>query len=269
MTAPDRAPAVNKALAALAAAFTVIALALPMRGQTFTYVKLDGRDVRMLIAGDGGPTVVFESGWGEPLETWGKVQPAVSRFARTVAYDRAGYGLSDAGPPPRDGRKIATELRCALVAAGAAPPYVLVGASLGGPFVRVFAGLYPGDVASLVLVDPTNDAEGLERGDDPELAALPDTIAQARSSAVPAGVPVVLIDAPGPAELPFATAEIRESRALRREERAAESRAYEAWLAGVPGGRLLSTERSGHNVAQEQPSLVIDAIRQVVAEGRR
>src|SRR5262249_16554463 len=30
-----------------------------------------------------------------------------------------------------------------------------VGHSLGGPFVRVFAGLYPGEVAGLVLVDPT------------------------------------------------------------------------------------------------------------------
>ena len=81
--------------------------------------------------------MVFENGLGGPLELWGKVQPDVSRFARTVSYDRAGAGLSDEGPPPRDGRRIAAELRAALRFAGIAPPACSpVGASLGGPYVR-------------------------------------------------------------------------------------------------------------------------------------
>ena len=36
-----------------------------------------------------------------------------------------------------------------------APPYVLVGLSLGGIYVQVFAAEYPGETAGLVLVDPT------------------------------------------------------------------------------------------------------------------
>ena len=38
----------------------------------------------------------------------------------------------------------------------ARPPYVLVGHSLGGPFIRMFTGLYAEEVAGLVYVDPTD-----------------------------------------------------------------------------------------------------------------
>src|SRR4029077_19435539 len=85
------------------------------------------------------------------------IQPAVSQFAKTISYDRAGNGLSKKGPAPRDGRRVATELHTALHNARASPPYILVGHSLGGPYIRVFAGLYPEEVAGLVLVDPTQE----------------------------------------------------------------------------------------------------------------
>ena len=42
-------------------------------------------------------------------------------------------------------------------AAGVTPPYVLVGHSLGGTRIRMFAGVYPNGVAGLVFVDPTPD----------------------------------------------------------------------------------------------------------------
>src|SRR5688500_16883987 len=127
----------NASLAVVAVLLSGLALYLPTRTQTFTRVTVDGRSIRMLVAGSGDATVVFESGFNGPLEHWGKVQPEVSRFARTVSYDRAGVGFSQVGPPPRDGRRIAVELRRALQAAGIAPPYILVGASLGGPYVRI------------------------------------------------------------------------------------------------------------------------------------
>src|SRR6185436_13132917 len=59
------------------------------------------------------------------------------------------------GPSPRHARQIATELHTALANAGLHPPYILVGQSLGGPYVRVFASMYPEDVTGIVLVDPT------------------------------------------------------------------------------------------------------------------
>jgi len=142
----------NTPVAVLAALLSALALYLPTRTQAFTQVTIDGRSLRMLVAGHGDATVVFESEAGASLEMWGKVQPDVSRFARTASYDRAGMGLSDEGPPPRDGRHVAAELRRALLLAGIAPPYILVGASFGGPYVRVFAGMYPDDVAGIVLL---------------------------------------------------------------------------------------------------------------------
>ena len=221
--------------------------------------------MRMLVSGSGESTVVFENGGGgPPLEMWGKVQPHVSRFARTVTYDRAGVGLSEDGLSPRDGQQIARELRDALRAAGLPPPYVLVGASLGGLYIRVFAGTYPEHVIGMVLVDPTHDAEGFERSLHPELAVVRETAEQARRSRIPPGVPLVLIDAVSQREVPFATSAIRELRAKNRPEIDAESRVYKTWLDAIPGARLIVTHDSSHNVPIEQPQLVVETIREVV-----
>jgi pimeloyl-ACP methyl ester carboxylesterase len=242
----------NPLLLVLATLLSAIALYLPTRTQAHTRVDLDGQSIRMLIAGSGDATVVFEAGDGGILEHWGKVQPAVSRFARTVSYDRAGLGLSDIGPAPRDGRRIATELRRALLAAGIAPPYIVAGMSLGGPYVRIFADMFPDDVSGMVLVDPTTtDKERLADG-----ARVPK-------------VPVFLIDAVSPLEVPFATEAIRMQRLKNRPEIEADSIEYKRWLDGIPGGRLIVTNRSGHNVAIEQPELVIATIQQAVDAVKR
>src|SRR6476619_7104545 len=147
----------NKSLATIAAALTGVVILLANQHHTFSRINADGPTLRMMMAGDGKATVVFESGSGSPLETWIRVQPEVSRFAKTISYDRAGNGLSTKGATPRDGRNIATELHAALRNAQAAPPYILVGHSLGGPYIRIFAGMYPDEVAGLVLVDPTQE----------------------------------------------------------------------------------------------------------------
>jgi len=243
---------------------SAIALFLPTRGQTFTRVGVEGHAIRMLIGGSGTSTVVFENGGGVPLEMWGKVQPHVGRFARTVTYDRAGVGLSEDGPSPRDGQQIARELHDALRAAGLPPPYVLVGASLGGLYIRVFAGMYPQDVSGMVLVDPTHDADGFERSLHPELAVVRETAEQARRSRIPPDVALVLIDAVSQREVPFATSAIRDLRAKNRLEIDGESRAYKTWLDTIPGARLIVTHDSGHNVPIEQPQLVVETIREIV-----
>jgi pimeloyl-ACP methyl ester carboxylesterase len=242
----------NKLLVVLAALLSAVALYLPTRTQAFTRVTVDGRSLRMLLAGSGDHTVVFENGQGAPLETWGKVQPAVSRFARTVSYDRAGVGLSEDGPPPRDGGRIAADLRQALRAAGVAPPYILVGHSMGGRYIRTFAATYPDAVSAMVLVDPTPDNE---RPDD--------------AGAPPSGIPVLLIDAVSPLEVPFASAALRALRMKNRPEIEAESQEHKRWLAAIPGSRLIVTNRSGHNVPIEQPDLVIATIRDVIEDVTR
>ena len=107
-------------------------------------------------AGEGQPVVVFDAALAGSSVSWTFVQPAVSRFARTFAYDRAGFGWSEAGPMPRTAGRIADELRALLERAGEPPPYLLVGHSFGGLVMRIFASRYRADTAALLLVDPAH-----------------------------------------------------------------------------------------------------------------
>jgi pimeloyl-ACP methyl ester carboxylesterase len=124
----------------------------------------------------------------------------------------------------------------------------------------------------MVLVDPTSDREQIDADAVrlPELEALPDTLDQAGASRVPSGVPVFLIDAVSPLDVPFATHAIRTLRMSDRADLEAESLEHKRWLETIPGSRLIVTHCSGHNVAQEQPELVVATIREAVEEvGRR
>jgi pimeloyl-ACP methyl ester carboxylesterase len=113
--------------------------------------------LNLYCTGQGSPTVVLEAGLADSLDTWGRVQPDIARFARVCSYDRAGYGYSDPGPMPRTSDRIASELHAALLSAGEKPPYLLVGHSFGGFNVRVFNGKYPDQVGGLVLIDATQE----------------------------------------------------------------------------------------------------------------
>jgi pimeloyl-ACP methyl ester carboxylesterase len=116
-------------------------------------IDVGGHRLHLHCAGTGVP-VVFESALGASSLTWRDVQAMVSRFAQACAYDRAGFGWSDAGPLPRTAGRILGELRALLVTAGVGPPYVLVGHSFGGLVGRLYASRYPADLAGLVLLDP-------------------------------------------------------------------------------------------------------------------
>jgi pimeloyl-ACP methyl ester carboxylesterase len=117
---------------------------------------LDVGDHRLHIqcTGSGTPTVVLEGGLGEPSTAMaGWIAPAVAPTTRVCVYDRSGYGWSDPAPSPEDGRSVAADLHALLAAANVAPPYVLAGHSSGGVYVRIFAGMYPTEVAGLVMLD--------------------------------------------------------------------------------------------------------------------
>jgi pimeloyl-ACP methyl ester carboxylesterase len=127
----------------------------PMAGHRVT---VDGR--RMHIDCEGspsdGPTVILDSGLGDSYISWRKVQPEIAKFVRVCSYDRAGIGYSDPSSRPRTTRVIAEELHALLQAASVAPPYVLVGHSMGGYDVRLYASLYRNEVAGMVLVDASH-----------------------------------------------------------------------------------------------------------------
>ncbi|HET9270802.1 MAG TPA: alpha/beta hydrolase [Vicinamibacterales bacterium] len=119
-------------------------------------VDVGGCRLHVQDAGAGQPVVVFDAALAGSSISWTFVQPAVSEFARTFAYDRAGFGWSDAGPMPRTAGRIADELHRLLERAGEPPPYLLVGHSFGGLVMRIFAARYRAETAALLLVDPAH-----------------------------------------------------------------------------------------------------------------
>jgi len=120
-------------------------------------IDIGGRKLHIDCTGDG-PSVVLEAGFGGWSIDWSTVQPEIAKFARVCSYDRAGMGYSDRGLASATSRTgIAKDLHTLLRKAGVPGPYVLVGHSLGGIFVRQFARMYPRDTAGLVFVDSTHE----------------------------------------------------------------------------------------------------------------
>ncbi|GII95097.1 alpha/beta fold hydrolase [Sinosporangium siamense] len=126
----------------------------------------DGRRLHYVTQGEGEPRVVFESGLGATRTEWGMVMPAVAEHAAVLAYDRAGLGRSEPDHMPRDHARMAEDLLDLLDGTGVRR-CVLVGHSLGGALVTLFALRYPARVAGLVLVDPSVPPEDVKLPDRP------------------------------------------------------------------------------------------------------
>ena len=130
-------------------------------------VDAGGFRLRVVASGAShpGPAVVLECGIAGPTSaSWAWVQRGVAEFAPVVSYDRAGLGLSDEGPLPRDGRAIARELRATLANAGIPGPFVFVGHSFGGLVARLFTREFADDVAGLVLAESSHPRQMEQAG---------------------------------------------------------------------------------------------------------
>jgi len=137
-------------------------------------VRVDGRSFHLHCLGQGSPTVILEAGLDRRGSlAWSTVQPEMAALTRVCAYDRAGIQWSEAGQEPRDAERIASDLHALLEAAEVAPPYVLVGHSLGGPLSRVYAHRFPDEVMGFVWVDSSHP-EQLQRLPREVIAARPE-----------------------------------------------------------------------------------------------
>jgi pimeloyl-ACP methyl ester carboxylesterase len=104
----------------------------------------------------GEPVVIFESGLGSGKESFDFLIPFLPKDVAWVAYDRAGVSQSEGDTTIVTDADVVKRLHQFLAAKKVVPPYLLVGHSLGGPFIRLFTSLYPSEVAGLVFIDPTN-----------------------------------------------------------------------------------------------------------------
>ncbi len=229
-------------------------------------VSVGDHELRMLVSGSRGPTVVLETFGPAYLETWNRIQPKIAQFARVISYDHAGYWGSEPGPKPRDATRIATELRVALRKAGLAPPYILVGYSFGGPYIRVFAGLYPEEVAGMVFVDPTQESfMALLNRLFPEINVVTTedvnaqeewgmqwaSMNQARVARLPE-VPITLITGAAVHDV------------LSRNLIPIWGAEQAKWLSTFPQAKHIVTTRSGHGVVFTEPELIVDAVKGIV-----
>ena len=187
-------------------------------------VQVGNLRVETKVEGTGNPAVILESGFTGGLFPWGPIQTEVAKQTLVLSYERAGLGRSEPRPNPRNAKQIARELPALLAAKAVAPPYILVGHSAGGLFVRVFAHMYPKEVAGLVLVDPATEedyerilkdktAEDLQKMGMPSAGveqwrALPDSLEEARHSWPLPKVPTVVFTSGTPLHAwPLATEE--------------------------------------------------------------
>lgn len=146
-------------LAAVGAGYEAIAAggdakAYPPPGRL---VDVGGYRLHIQCVGTGSPAVVLESGLGGMSLDWSLVQGGIGQTTQVCAYDRAGMGWSDPGPQPRTPGRIAGDLHTLLTNAGIPGPYVLVGHSVGGKNVRMFALQHPDEVAGMALVDARSE----------------------------------------------------------------------------------------------------------------
>jgi pimeloyl-ACP methyl ester carboxylesterase len=140
--------------------------AYPPPGQM---VDVGGYQLHIDCTGNGSPTVVIEAALGDWSASWSSwVQPEVAKTTRVCTYDRAGMGYSEAGPLPRTAEQFTKELHTLLQRANIQGPYVLVGHSMGGLPVRLFAHEYASDVAGVVFIESMNPrAAKLSAADTP------------------------------------------------------------------------------------------------------
>jgi len=108
---------------------------------------------------EGQPVIVFESGYGTPMGHWDRIIDGVSELAPLVTYDRPGIGDSEPDNEMPTIKNVADKLIKILNYLDLEPPYILVGHSLGGLYVRGFAVYYPDILAGLVIIDPADFTE--------------------------------------------------------------------------------------------------------------
>lgn len=258
-------------------------LSFGVRAQTISLVDIGGLRLEVAVAGQGVPVVVLEAGLGEHRMHWAAIQDSVASFTTVVAYSRAGYGTSEQSQAPRTPLQVMAELHTLLDVLDVPGPYLMVGQSLGGIYVRVFARQYPDDVAGLVLVDPAHErgmqlcselsqsssfwpdlrrrfdraAESIQGGMSQELDELwriwrRGTLPEAEPLS---DIPLIVLTAFQPDASWVCTSEpnVRNIRRLHAEH-----------FERTTNGAHIVTTASGHNMHRDQPGLVIESIRRMV-----
>jgi pimeloyl-ACP methyl ester carboxylesterase len=265
-------------------------------------VAVGDHRLHLLCKGTGAPAVVIEQGAGQLSSGWWAVQDEIAKFARICSYDRAGYGWSETGSGERSIEDRARELHALLTNGGIQRPIIFVAHSYGGFIVRSYIRQFPGEVAGLVLVDTPDESSifrpevldfyanvgsinrviglaarfgvlrmlsnwlpleryGIWLTRPAEYSALCDDLASLRrvplamrtseSAGALGSLPMVVITHGQPFPGPFAVLETNWS----------EGQKHLAALSSA--SELIVATNSNHMIHQDEPKIVVDAVRRV------
>jgi len=220
--------------------------------------------------GSAKATVVLIAGGQRTAKDWSKVQPAVSSFVRVCSYDRAGLGKSEkAGSEVQSVDEIIDDLHTLLKAAGEKAPFILVGHSVGGLYTRRFVTRFPDEVAGLVFVDSSHE-EGALREHEliPKVQTLSRRVAQLGFFVKPGerldwrtDLPLIVLGRGKP---------IPRTTIMTEEQFAAWDRIWRELQQDLASrsthGQFRLAEHSGHFIQNDEPQVVILAIRDVYRE---
>ncbi len=243
-------------------------------------VDVGGYQLYMQCMGQGTPTVLFEAGLGEDVSTWDKVQPEVSHFTHTCAYDRANFGQSSQRPTTIkiSAQQIAKELHLLLLNGHIPGPYVLVGHSVGGLFMQMYACQYPQEVTGIVLIDSTHPKQAAQ------LAARlgPEFTREARQSfpaermtyddllTIQAQVDSVKDRFPNVPLIVLARSIFKPGPTWTAEQLRTVWMSLQTDLSKRNSkGKLIIADNSSHFIQNDRPDLVVHSIQQLIQEAQR
>jgi pimeloyl-ACP methyl ester carboxylesterase len=254
----------------------------PKLARTSLHRRFDVGGYRLYLncegtTGRGGPVVLMDAGAGNSSESWLGIQPRVAEFSRVCIYDRAGLGNSDPATHSQTHRQIALDIHNLLARAGIPTPLVLVGHSLGGINVRMYASMYPKEVVGMVLVDSAHEEQFAKmnvlvpeeiRKQLPPDALVPminekfdveESTRQAREANWHADIPLIVLTAanarPNPSgPLAFLAPKWEQIRQELQQDLVHRS----------PRGKQIIATKSGHFIHHDEPELVVNAIREVL-----
>lgn len=224
------------------------------------FAKLVGHNI-------GKPTIVMDAGYGDYSKAWDSVISELSLLTDVLIYDRAGLGKSESSSRPRTSKEMIKELRELVKGAKIKLPFILVGHSFGGVNARMYATEYPNDVCGLILVDSTPEdyrerflptmsvefqqaynKQFVHEGNYDEFM---ESLKQLKESRSKLNVPLIVLSAGKKAHYSKKSQELWNE--MQREI-----------LEISSDGELVIAENSAHYIQNDEPEVVVGAIKKVI-----
>lgn len=234
-------------------------------------------NLQVEVSGQGDTVVLFESGFGTGPEVWQPLVDLLPANVIAVRYARAGTGQSPAHNPSTGMAQHLTDLAALAQQVGRGKKLILVGHSYGGLLATEYARQHSAELYGLLLIDPAvmqqrhwfkaADAKAVAAEDVMLSKIMPPTLlpqfqqlnrdldqAAQQVTALPSDLKTVLLTSTRVEAEPFAFVETAAGKQQWL-------RLHQALFAEVTNGSHLRTNTLGHNMMQEDPAFVLNALK--------